>query len=174
MIRPGLLLALAAVAAFAGAAQGAPSLNARLIAAAKATPVRAIDYDDDRCDRRTVARWLADLTGPRARAITWTAGRCQIVGPGIDAGSRWCAQARVTLARPKGRSDRPMVEVFFERPKGGLPGHAYAFRGLMLATDGLDMSRFRRDFEYDWTSRFKPAPGAIVDCPRDADDSGEL
>ena len=139
----------------------------RLIAAAKATPVRAIDYDDDRCDDRTVSRWLADLTVRDARAVSWTAGRCQIVGPGIDAGSHWCAQAHVILVRPKGRADEPIVEVFFERPKAGRPGKAYAFRGLMKAADGLDMSRFRRDFEYDWTSRFKPQPGAIVDCQKD-------
>jgi hypothetical protein len=164
-----LLLGLAAAMALAGAAHGAPSLNDRLIAAAKAAPVRAIDYDDDRCDNRSVARWLADLTRPQARAIAWTAGRCQIVGPGIDAGSRWCAQAHVVLARPKGRSDQPTVEVFFERPKAGRPGAAYAFRGLMRADDGLDMTRFRRDFEYDWTSRFKAAPGAIVDCPKEGD-----
>jgi hypothetical protein len=162
-----LLLGLAAGTALAGAAQGAPSLNARMIAAAKATPVRAIDYDDDRCDDRTVVQWLTALTRPQAKAITWTAGRCQIVGPGIDAGSDWCAQAHVILARPKGRADEPMVEIFFERPKRGRPGRAYAFRGLMQAADGLDMARFRRDFEYDWTSRFKPRPGAIVDCPKD-------
>jgi hypothetical protein len=35
----------------------------------------------------------------------------------------------------------------------------------MEASDGLDMSRFRKDFEYDWTTRFKPPAGAIVDCP---------
>ena len=168
MIR-GALLGLAAGVGLAGAAQGAPppSLNARMIAAAKATPVRAIDYDDDRCDGRTVAQWLAALTRPQARAITWTAGRCQIVGPGIDVGSDWCAQAHVILARPRGRADEPIVELFFERPKGGRFAHAYAVRGLMKAADGLDMSRFRRDFEYDWTSRFKPQPGAIVDCPRE-------
>ena len=163
----GRLLAVIAVAVLAGAAapaRGPGPLAARLIAAAKATPVRAIDYDDDRCDARTVQQWLAQLTGAGARGIVWTAGPCQIVGPGIDAGSRWCAQATVLLARPKGAADRPMVEVFFEAPKAGRPGPAYAFRGLMRAADGLDMSRFRRDFEYDWTSRFKPAPGAIVDC----------
>ena len=163
----GRLLAVIAVAVLAGAAapaRGPGPLAARLIAAAKATPVRAIDYDDDRCDARTVQQWLAQLTGAGARGIVWTAGPCQIVGPGIDAGSRWCAQATVLLARPKGAADRPMVEVFFEAPKAGRPGPAYAFRGLMRAADGLDMSRFRRDFEYDWTSRFKPADGAIVDC----------
>jgi len=149
-------------ALLAGAA--APSLPARLIAAAKSTPVRAIDYDDDRCDRRTVAQWLADLTGSDARAVTWTAGRCRIVGPGIDAGAQWCVQATMTPVRPNDRADRPMVEIFFERPSGGRPGRAYAFRGLMQASDGLDMSRFRRDFEFDWTSRFPSARSAVVDC----------
>jgi hypothetical protein len=27
------------------------------------------------------------------------------------------------------------------------------------------MSRFRQDFEADWTSRFPAPPGAVVDCP---------
>jgi len=158
-------LALVVLFLLAAAPLGAqPAFKARLIAAAKATPVRAIDYDDDRCDDRTVSRWLADLTGPNARAINWTAGRCQIVGPGIDAGGEWCVQGMVTLKRPRGRSDEPVVEVYFERPSHGRPGKAYAFRGLMRAADGIDMSRFRKDFEYDWTSRFKAPRGAIVDC----------
>ena len=158
------LLAIMAFAATAGQARGASSLPAQLVSAAKSTPVRAIDYDDDRCDRRTVAKWLADLTGPEARAVTWTAGRCQLVGPGIDAGGRWCAQATLTLAHPKDRSDRPMVEIFFERPSGGRPGRAYAFRSFMRPAGDLEISRSRRDFEFDWTSRFQPPAGAIVDC----------
>ena len=158
------VFASAVLCGTAAPAHGASPLIGRLIAAAKATPVRAIDYDDERCDERTVQQWLAELTGAEARRIAWTAGPCRIVGPGIDAGATWCAQATVVLARPHGPKDRPMVEVFFEDPKAGRPGRAYAFRGAMRAADGLDMSRFRRDFEYDWTSRFKPAADAIVDC----------
>jgi hypothetical protein len=159
-----VVLMFAVLAGAAAHARRPPPLIAKLIAAAKATPVRAIDYDDERCDERTVAEWLGALTGADARRIAWTAGPCQIVGPGIDQGATWCAQATVVLARPGGPKDRPMVEVFFEDPKAGRPGRAYAFRGAMRAEDGLDMSRFRREFEYDWTSRFKPAAGAIVDC----------
>lgn len=143
------------------------NLDARLIQAARATPVRAVDYDQDRCDGRTVEQWLKALTAANARSISWTAGRCEIVGPGIDAGSRWCAQASIALARPKSAKDRPMVEVFFEAPVRGRPGKAYAFRGLMQAADGLDMSRRREEFEYDWTSRFPRAKRAIVDCAAD-------
>ncbi|MGZ6015131.1 MAG: hypothetical protein ACXWKM_05250, partial [Phenylobacterium sp.] len=70
----------------------------------------------------------------------------------------------VELKHPKSRNDTPMVEIFFEAPKHGRPGKAYAFRGEMRAADGEDLSRFRKDFEYDWTSRFRPPEGAIVDC----------
>jgi hypothetical protein len=138
--------------------------NAALAAAARATPVRAIDYDEDRCDSRTVAQWLTALTAGQARSVVWTGGPCEIVGPGIDSGSDWCARAEVTLKSPLSSDDTPMIEVFFERPRRGRPGRAYAFRGVMQAADGQDMSRFRKDFEADWISRFPAPPGAVVDC----------
>jgi hypothetical protein len=160
----GLAVAVAAAVAIQVLAQPRPTLRALLIKAARATPVSAIDYDQRRCDTRTVEQWLKSLSGPEARSISWTAGPCQITGPGIDAGSRWCAQGRIALARPKSTTDRPMVEVFFEAPKDGRPGRAYAFRGLMQALDGVSMSRYRKDFEYDWTTRFRAPKGSIVDC----------
>lgn len=138
--------------------------EADLIAAAQAAPVRAIDYDEDRCDRRTVGQWLTALTVGQARSIAWTGGPCQIVGPGIDAGGRWCAQATVTLNRPTGRDDQPMIEVFFEAPEHGRPGVAYAFRGVMQTADGQNMSRRRKEFEFDWFSRFPAPADAVVDC----------
>jgi hypothetical protein len=167
--------ALIALSAFwiatVGAAHAAPSFHAGLIAAAKATPVRDIDYDQERCDDRTVGEWLAAFTAAHARRIDWTAGRCRIVGPGIDAGSDWCVQATVRLAQPQDAKDAPMVEIFFEDPVRGRPGKAYAFRGLMQAADGQDMSRFRNDFEYDWISRFPAAKAAVVDCPPEPEPS---
>lgn len=160
--------ALAAGLAVAGGLRAAPRVApAALIAAAKAAPVRAIDYDEDRCDGRTVGAWLQALTAAEARRTTWTAGRCQLVGPGIDAGSDWCAQAEITLNRPISRTDRPMIEIFFDAPVGGRPGPAYAFRAVMEAADGSGVIRFRREFEDVWTSRFPAPAGAIVDCPED-------
>ncbi len=160
----GLIAGMVLVAALQGLATPTPTLRALEIKAARQAPVRAIDYDQERCDRRSVEQWLKALTGPDARTISWTAGRCQIVGPGIDQGSDRCVQAHIALAHPQSAKDRPMVEVFFESPVKGRPGKAYAFRGLMQAADGLDMSRFRKDFEYDWTSRFPAAKRAIKDC----------
>lgn len=159
---PVLLLLLAAGPASAAMHKGVSTQA--LIAQARITPVAAVDYDQERCDQRTVEQWLAALTAPYARKIVWTAGPCRIVGPGIDTGSDWCAQATVILDKPLDRRDRPMIEVFFETPEGGRPGVAYAFRGQMRAADGDDMSRFRKDFEADWTSRFPAPSGAIVDC----------
>jgi hypothetical protein len=151
----------------AGSGSGATKgvANASLAWAARDTPVAAIDYEQDRCDGRTVEQWLKALTAAQARSIAWTGGPCELVGPGIDSGSSWCAQAVVTLAHPLSRRDRPTVEVFFEKPDHGRPGRPYAFRGSMRAADGLDLSRFRKDFEYDWTSRFPAPRGAILDCP---------
>lgn len=147
----------------AGATRGVS--NAALAAAARATPVADIDYDLKRCDPRTVEQWLRALVGRHVRAIVWTGGACSVVGPGIDEGSHWCADATIILAHPRNKADRPMIEVFFEKPVSGHPGVAYAFRGVMQAADGDDMSRFRYGFEADWTSRFPAPPGAIVDCP---------
>jgi len=146
--------------------------NADLARAARNAPVKAIDYDQARCDGRTVEQWLVALAGANARAITWTGGPCQLVGPGIDGGSHWCGQGVVTLKLPKSRDDRPLIEVFFEAPRRGRPGRPYAFRGAMLSADGLDNDRFRNDFEADWTSRFPAPPGAIVDCAQQASSGG--
>lgn len=168
-MRPGPLLLLglmlAAVPGHASTSVRVHGVPVRLLAeAGKRTPVRDIDYDQDRCDTRSVDQWLRALAGANARAIAWTGGSCRLVGPGIDSGSRWCAQATVTLADPKSPRDRPVIEVFFEEPVHGRPGVAYAFRGGMQAADGEDLTRFRKDFEADWTSRFPAPPGAIVDC----------
>ncbi|MBS0409238.1 MAG: hypothetical protein JSR86_04935 [Proteobacteria bacterium] len=160
----GLLLSGAADARPAGGGMTKGVANAVLAAKARSTPVKAVDYNEDRCDPRSVEQWLKALTGANARSIAWTGGPCQIVGMGIDGGSSWCAQATITLAHPKSRRDQPMIEIFFERPVHGRPGAAYAFRGAMTAADGEDTSRFRKDFEADWTSRFAAPEGAILDC----------
>ena len=143
--------------------------NAALVAAAKATPLRLIDYDDNRCrSERTVAQWLKELTGRRARAIVWTGGPCRLsndLNP-IDAGSDWCAQATIVLAHPLRRTDLPMVEIYFDKPRHGRPSPAYAFRAFMDDDEG--QIRFRRDFERAWTARF-PEAKAVTHCPGDED-----
>jgi len=164
LLAAGVLATLAPVAHAASSATKGVA-NAALAQAARTTPVKAIDYDRERCDDRTVEQWLTELAGVEARAIRWTGGPCQLVGPGMDSGSSSCGQATITLAHPKSRDDRPIIEVFFEAPVQGRPGRAYAFRGTMEASDGLDLSRFRQDFEADWTSRFAAPDAAIVDCP---------
>jgi hypothetical protein len=63
-----------------------------------------------------------------------------------------------------------MIEIFFEAPEHGRPGRAYAFRGAMRAADGLNMSRYRQEFEFDWTSRFPAPAGAVVDCAKGPED----
>ena len=138
--------------------------DADLIAAAKAAPLKLIDYDETLCrNDRTVAAWLKELTGAEARAIVWTGGPCELVDElnPIDSGGTWCAQASIVLKRPKDRHDRPMVEIFFDEPKAGRPGPAYAFRADI---DDVGLLRFRQDFENAWVERF-PASAKAIDCP---------
>jgi hypothetical protein len=164
----GLLMVAAGVATSAGA-KDRPGYtkgvaNGVLVAAAKATPLKLIDYDQALCrDDRTVQAWLKELTTGDARAIVWTGGRCELsntLNP-IDAGSDWCAQATILLKHPKARNDRPVVEIYFDTPSHGRPSPAYAFRA-MTAEDGL--IRFRQDFESTWLARF-PANAKTIECP---------
>jgi hypothetical protein len=145
--------------------------NAALVAAAKATPLKAIDYDEVRCrNERTLETWIKELTAGAAKTVSWTGGPCVLANDlsPLDSGSDWCARAMVTLKHPKNRNDTPTVEVYFEKPVLGRLKPAYAFRGEMLAADGEDYSRSRHDFEYDWVSRF-PAAKAVTKCPEDQD-----
>ena len=127
--------------------------------------LESIDDGSSYCDgKMTVEEWLKGLAGEYARAISWTGGKCQLVtgqSPLDVASWRWCAQATVSLVHPRNRDDAPMIEIFFEKPVHGRPGAAYAFRGVMMTRDdGLDFSRFRKDFEAEWRNRFPPAPDA--------------
>jgi hypothetical protein len=134
--------------------------SAALVTAGKQAAVALIDYGEDRCDGdTTVEAWLTGLVGKEARSIAWTGGKCVLVSdmrPGIDASSwPYCAQATITLVRPKNRKDTPIVEIYFEKPEQGRPGKAYAFRGSMESRDyGPEYIRFRRDFEAMWEERF--------------------
>ena len=135
-----------------------------LVTAGKQATLKLIDYGEDRCDGdMTVEAWLNALVGKEARGIAWTGGKCVLVSdvqPSIDASSwPYCAQATVTLARPKNRKDSPVIEIYFEKPEQGRPGKAYAFRGMMESRDdGPEYIRFRRDFEAMWDERFASQP----------------
>ncbi len=161
-VRMVALAALLAAAPAMGLAKGRAPAGASvsseaLVAAARHAKLRSIDYEQEHCDGDLdVDTWLKALTGSRARAIQWTGGRCRLtdtLNP-LDAGGRWCAQAAIVLVHPASRRDRPMVEIYLEAPRHGRPGAAYAFRSFMIASDGPDYSRFRKDFEADWSSRF--------------------
>ena len=171
MRRPQALFAaallLAAAPSMAGARPGFTKgvADAALIAAAKATPLKRIDYDQALCrNTRTVSAWLKQLTGAEARAIHWSGGACELATDlnQMDAGSDWCAQATITLKHPKSRSDRPIVEIYFDKPSHGRPSPAYAFRAVMPDDEGL--IRFRADFERAWLERF-PATAKSIVCP---------
>ncbi len=104
---------------------------------------------------------MVEVTGGTRckRAINWTGGKCQLVNKlnPLDAGGQWCAQATISLVHPKGRNDKPTIEIYLESPKNGQPGAAYAFRSFMMTRDGDgDYLRFRKDFEAEWRERFQP------------------
>ena len=137
-----------------------PVSEAALEAAGRQATLDLIDYGSTYCDRETtVEEWLKALVGKQARSINWSGGQCVLVNdmrPGIDA-SEWayCAQAEIRLVSPKEKDDTPMIEIYLEKPKGGRPGVAYAFRGVMMTRDdGWDYIRFRKDFEALWDERF--------------------
>jgi hypothetical protein len=156
------LLALASAAQAnprPAATHGVP--NAALIAAAKAAPLRLIDALETYCDGETsIGAWLKALTAPEVRGVAWSAGRCELVNKlnPLDEGGGACAQATLTLRRPKDRHDRPEIEIYLDDPKGGKPGEAFAFRAMFDSNDGPDYIRFRKDFETEWRDRFKDAP----------------
>jgi hypothetical protein len=158
-----LVVALVLAVAEQATAQTEPSKVALATAGRQAT-LKLIDYGSDYCDGdMTVEAWLRALVGKHALNITWSGGRCVLVNdlrPGIDASSwPYCAQATVTLARPKNKDDAPIIEIYFEKPVQGRPGEAYAFRGVMeTRDDGPDYMRFRKDFEAVWDERFPPDP----------------
>jgi hypothetical protein len=173
-VRQPIALGLIAVAAFLSGSAGAKDrpgytkgvADAALIAAARATPLKLIDYDQVLCrNDRTIAAWLKDLTAGEARAIVWTGGGCELVDQNpIDSGSDWCAQATILLKHPKDRDDKPIVEIYFDKPSHGRPSPAYAFRAM---TGDAGLERSRQDFETDWLARF-PANAKKIQCP-DAD-----
>ncbi|HZZ89054.1 MAG TPA: hypothetical protein VFE13_12060 [Caulobacteraceae bacterium] len=165
-------LALACALALAPAlALGAPRSatthgfsNVRLIAAARASPLKLIDALETYCDGdMPVATWLARLTGAQVRSVAWTAGKCALVNDlnPLDAGGSYCVQARLTLKHPKNRRDQPEVEIYLEHPKGGRAGAAYAFRASFDGVDGPDYIRFRKDFDAAWRERF---PATLARC----------
>ena len=113
----------------------------------------------------SVEEWLKALVGHHARAITWTGGKCELVNdlhPGIDTAAwAYCAQATISLFHPKERDDKPMIEIYLEKPDHGHSGAAYAFRSIIMTRDdGPDYLRFRKDFEAEWDDRFPPDPTA--------------
>lgn len=159
-MKHGLVLLLLAWTLPAEAQPSKQVSGAALVAAAKQATLKMIDYGEDHCDGDlTVEAWLTALVGKEARSIAWAGGKCVLVNdmrPGIDASSwPYCAQATITLARPRNRKDSPIVEIYFEKPEQGRPGKAYAFRGVMeTRDDGPDYIRFRKDFEAVWEERF--------------------
>jgi hypothetical protein len=160
-VATALLLAFAPACAVR--AQSSPSASERaLVDAGKRATLGKIDYGEKYCDgAMTVEAWLSALVGKQARSIVWTGGDCVLVSdlrPGIDTPSwPYCAQATVTLLRPINSDDTPMIEIYFEKPAGGRPGVAYAFRAVLETPDGdPDYIRFRKEFEGGWDERFPP------------------
>lgn len=159
LTRFGPLLALAACLIPATAPRAAPPSKAALVAAAREARLATIDPSGaEEYGDRTVGNWLAGLTGGRVRSVAWTGGRCRLVIPESPqdaggAGAR-CGRAVIHLARPRGRDDRPEIEIYFNLPKPGQALEAYAFRGVIESKDSREYTRFTREFEAVWRERF--------------------
>jgi hypothetical protein len=141
-----MLLALAAPAN--AASRGVKSAD--LIKAAKAARLSDIDYTREQCkDHRSVEEWLHSALGNAARSIKWTGGACKLANRQNprDAGTKWCAQAAIM---PKKGGPPAMIEIYFEAPKGGRPGKAFAFRALVHTKAGPDSMRETAAFEANW------------------------
>ena len=48
------------------------------------------------------------------------------------------------------------IEVTFDRPKGGRPGKAFAFRATVTTKDGWDYMRETAAFEANWGETYIP------------------
>lgn len=150
---PVLMLLLLTPATSYGAEKIAP---AALIAAAKSVLINQIDYARRDCrDTLNVEAWLRSVVGPSAKSIAWSGGACKLANKQnpIDAGTDWCAQAEIA---PKQGGDMATVEIYFEKPKQGRPGEAFAFRGIVNTKDGWDYVRDTAAFAADWRATYAP------------------
>ena len=147
-----LSLALAAQAAAA-----TRSLKpADLIKAAKAASASDIDERKKSCDDdRNVEKWLKETVGSSARSIKWSAGRCKLTNKHnpIDAGTDWCARAEIA---PRKCGPPATIEVYFDKPKNGQPGQAFAFHASVRTKEGWDTTREISAFEVNWAQTYIP------------------
>ena len=161
------VVAVAMLAASAKPSRTNGISGAALAAAGRQATLKTIDYGSIYCDSEmSVEEWLKAVVGHNARVITWTGGKCELVNDpqlGIDAAAwPYCALATISLVHPKERNDKPMIEIYLEKPNHGRSGTAYAFRSMMMTRDdGPDYLRFRKDFEAEWDERFRSAPSRI-------------
>lgn len=130
--------------------------NTALAEAAKRAMLSEIDYGRELCDGdRDIETWLKDVVGETAAEVEWRGGACELTNDlnPLDAGSDWCGGATII---PKGHPKEPAaIEIYFEKPVGGKPGKAYAFRAVNYDVDGLDYKRDFLDFEYGYRQKYE-------------------
>jgi hypothetical protein len=130
--------------------------NSALIAAAKSAMLSEIDYGRELCDGdRDIETWIKNVAGETAARIEWRGGACALTNAlnPLDAGSDWCGGATII---PKGHPKEPAaIEIYFEKPRNGKPGKAYAFRAVNYDVDGLDYKRDFPDFEYGYRQKYE-------------------
>jgi hypothetical protein len=160
-------LAIAATPIWAADKPLVPALRvspAALIAAAKAATLARVDYSREACrETPQVGLWLETVVRSAAKTITWSGGRCRLINEHnpLDAGTRWCAQAEI---KPKRGGEPATIEVYFEAPRRGRPGAAFAFRAVVHTKDGWDYMRETRAFEDNWRETYA-ADDALPDDP---------
>jgi hypothetical protein len=56
--------------------------------------------------------------------------------------------------KPRSRPDKATIEIYFEAPKQGKPGAAFAFRGIVNTKDGWDYVRDTAAFAVNWRETY--------------------
>jgi hypothetical protein len=137
--------------------------KAALAAAGQRATLKAIDYG---WDLRRQMSWRSGwgVRRPPCPRYHSTGGKCELVNS-LHVGSMrrpgLAIWATISLVHPKERDDKPLIEIFLEKPDHGHSGVAFAFRSLMITRDnGTDYLRFRKEFEAE-DERFPRYPTAF-------------
>jgi len=147
MLRSAAALLCVAIVPMSVAQAASP---ADLVRVAKQAKLSDIDQRRKACgDERTVAAWIKAAFAPSSKPAVWSGGRCILTFKERprDIGTGWCAHAHIT---PKRGGRASTIEIYFEPPKAGKLGKAFAFRSLLRTKHGPDYGRDSVAFETNW------------------------
>ena len=134
----------------------------RVIAAAKAAPLKQIDALETYCDGETsIGDWLNALTAGEARRIAWTAGRCELVNnlnPLDTGGELLRAGDPDAQASPRTGATGPRSRSTWKTPRTGNRARSTPSARRSTATTAPTTSASAWTSRSEWRDRFKDAP----------------